>query len=188
MIPFLQARHFKPANRAAVDLIVIHSAEVGETSETAEILMRRCAEERLDAHGKEIISSWHFAVDSNSVTQSVREKDIAWHAPGVNPISIGIELAGRAKQTGEQWNDEFSRSMLGLAAALTARLCREWNIPGTFVDAAGLLRRERGLTTHAEVTKAFHRSTHTDPGPNWPRESFMRQVLEDLDLGAQFTV
>jgi len=172
-IPFLAARHFKPAGRTRVDLVVIHSAEIGESLDGAEALMRACAV-------SERVASWHFAVDADSVTQSVKEEDIAFHAPGANANGIGIELCGRARQTEAEWADDFSRSVIARAANLTAALCRRWSIPAAFVPADGLLRGVRGVTTHREVSVAFKKSTHDDPGPNWPTQRFMDLVRQYL--------
>jgi hypothetical protein len=177
--PFLQARHYRPSGRLTVKWVVLHSAEIGESLDGAEILMRRCAEKRVDANGKEIVSSWHYAVDADSATQSVREEDIAFHAPGANAAGIGIELCGRARQSLLEWDDEYSRSMIIRAAALTAEVCQRWGIPVGFVTADGLLRGVSGITTHAEVSKAWKKSTHTDPGMFFPTQKF-------LDLTAHY--
>jgi N-acetyl-anhydromuramyl-L-alanine amidase AmpD len=168
-IAFQQARHFRQGPRGRVDLVVIHSAEVGETPASAEALMRACATNDRKA-------SWHYAVDSDSITQSVREEDIAFHAPGANNNGIGIELSGRAKQSAADWSDDYSRAMLARAAELTAAICRRWGVPVEYVDAAGLLEGRRGITTHANVSEAFKKSDHTDPGVNFPMPSFLAQV------------
>jgi hypothetical protein len=53
--------------------------------------------------------------------------------------------------------------------------CNLFGIPAKFITADGLKTNMEGITTHAEVTKAFG-GTHTDPGPLWPRWLFMRLV------------
>jgi N-acetyl-anhydromuramyl-L-alanine amidase AmpD len=169
-IQFLQARHFRPGPRARVDLVVIHSAEIAESFTGAEALMRACATQ-------DRVASWHYAVDANSVTQSVREEDIAFHAPGANNNGVGIELTGRAAQSAAGWDDDFSRNTLELAAGLSAQICARWAIPVQFIDAAGLLAGQRGITTHRMVSQAFKKSTHTDPGPNFPMGRFLELVL-----------
>lgn len=176
MTPFLQARHYRPADRSRVAWVVLHSAEIGESLEGAEVLMRRCAEKRLNAAGKEIVSSWHYAVDADSVTQSVLETHIAFHAPGANSLGIGIEMCGRARQTAEEWDDAFSRTMIARTAKLVSDICQRWGIPTEWVYEGNLVEGTPGVTTHAEVSKAFRKSTHTDPGPNFPSARFMSLV------------
>lgn len=175
-IPFLQALHYKKATRRSVDLIVIHSAEIGESLDGAEALMRVCAAGRRNADGSPIVSSWHYAIDADSITQSVREEDIAFHAPGVNPRSIGVELTGRARQSHAEWNDDFSQRMLQRAAVLVARICARWEIPAQYVPASRLVQAVRGITTHRDVSVAFKKSDHWDPGPAFPMPAFVALV------------
>jgi N-acetyl-anhydromuramyl-L-alanine amidase AmpD len=175
-IPFLPAKWYRLGPRTVVDLIVLHTAEVGESSVAAESLMRRCHAGPVGADGKPRKVSWHYCVDNNSITQSVRELDIAFHAPGANHNGIGIELCGRARQTPEEWDDAYSLAVLSRAAQLSAGICRRWMLPISFVDAAGLRAKGRGITTHAAVTEAFGLSKHTDPGPHFPMAKFLDGV------------
>lgn len=167
-IPFLHAKHFRLGPRK-VSLVVIHSAEIGESLEGAEALMKVCA-------NNPRVASWHYAVDGDSITQSLHEGDIAFHAPGANHNGIGIELSGRAKQTAEEWLDPFSLQMLLLVAELVAGICQRWDIPVEFVNVDGLRRGERGITTHNMVSQAFGKSDHWDPGPHFPMAWFLEQV------------
>ena len=185
MSGFVQALHFKKASRKGVDLVVIHSAEIGESLEGAEALQRAAASDRRTAEGAPIVSSWHYAVDADSYTQSVREEDIAFHAPGVNPRSIGIELSGRARQSAAEWNDDFSRRMLELAASLVARICERWQIPARYVPAKELVDAVRGITLHRDVSAAFKRSDHWDPGPHFPVDAFIARVLGHMEPTAE---
>lgn len=171
-ITFRQAVNYTRGRPGAIDLIVIHSAECAETATAAEALQAWAAGPTAPK------ASWHYAVDVDSVTQSVRDEDTAWHAPGVNERAIGVELAGRASQSPEQWADAYSVAVLQRAAQLFADLCRRHNVPVKFVGADGLVRGERGITTHAEVSKAFKRSTHTDPGAGFPLVAFLQRVAE----------
>ncbi len=177
VIPFVRARNFGAGRgREGVRLVVIHSAEVGKTSGSAEALAAGFARRRLLADGRENKSSIHYCVDSDSIVQCVREEDVANHAPGVNLISVGIELAGYARQTAEEWDDEYNQRMLALAARLVAELCLRHGLPAEAVDAAGLSLGRRGVTTHAAVSVAFKKSNHTDPGPHFPMAALMAQV------------
>jgi N-acetyl-anhydromuramyl-L-alanine amidase AmpD len=175
---FIEARNYTKVDRSEhVKHVVIHTAEIAEVFTAAEALARWCAGPNAPR------ASWHFAVDADSITQSVKEEYIAWHAPGCNKTGIGVELAGRAKQSTEEWQDEFSRAVLVRAARLVAYLCTKWKIPVRFVQAEGLKRGERGVTTHAHVTMAFRRSTHIDPGRGFPMGEFLAAVKSYQEPG-----
>jgi N-acetyl-anhydromuramyl-L-alanine amidase AmpD len=115
-------------------------------------------------------------VDCDSIVQGVPDDRVAWHAPGANRNGIGIEHAGFVRQSKADWLDEFGSRMLSLSAELAARLCVKWHIPPVFVSAGELLAKRRGITTHMQVTQAFHRSSHTDPGGNFPLSWYLARV------------
>lgn len=169
-VKFRQARHYKPGPRK-IDYIVIHTAEIGEFLEGAEALMNACATQ-------ERVASWHYAVDPDSITQSVKDFDIAFHAPGANHNGIGIEFSGRARQTPEEWQDDYSFYLLENAARLCAELSNRHNIPLVFVPRETLkLPGARGITTHNEVSKAFGKSDHWDPGPSFPMAWLIQRAI-----------
>jgi len=175
-IPFKQARNYTKANRGPgdVDWVVIHTMEAAEHPGTAENVASWFAGSQAPR------ASAHYNVDGDSIVQSVHEKDVAWHAPGANGRGIGIEHAGYARQTAEDWQDAYSQAMLGLSAKLVAGICQRWNIPVEFVDAAGLKAGKRGLTYHREVSKAWKKSDHWDPGGNFPIDQYLDLVRSHL--------
>lgn len=180
-IPFYEARYWKRGVvRARVDLIVIHSMEAPESSTRADV----CAKNMRDMPSGLPVMRWksaHYFFDCDSIAQGVHEENIAYHAPGVNPVSIGFEHAGYARQTQQEWLDDFSRPMLRLSSMKAARVCQKWGIEPEFVDGPGLLLpHPRGITTHACVTEAFKRSTHTDPGREFPMEWYVSMVWDEL--------
>lgn len=169
-IPFIPAAHFTQANRSRVDLIVLHSMESQEKPGTA----RNVAQWFASMNAPQ--ASAHYCVDAGEVIRCVPDEDVAWHAPGANANGVGIEHAGRAAQTPLEWMDGYSSEVLALSTRLCALLCCKWAIPPVVVDEAGLLRKERGITTHAAVSRAFKRSTHTDPGSGFPLAWYVQQV------------
>ena len=70
--------------------------------------------------------------------------------------------------------------MLKRSAKLTAGICKRWNIPVKYIDREGLKRGERGITTHNEITFAFRKSTHTDPGKHFPMDQYLEWVNEAM--------
>jgi hypothetical protein len=172
-IPFVEAKNWSRnlPPRSRVDWVVLHCMEGEETSTRAE----KCAARFADPMNAPKASA-HYCIDCDSIVQCVNEDRIAWHAPGANAYGIGIEHAGFARQTREQWLDPFGIAMFGLSAKLTAEICGRWNIPKKYVASADLIAGVRGITTHAEVSKAFKKSDHTDPGRNFPMDWYIERV------------
>jgi len=104
----------------------------------------------------------------------VNEDDIAWHARGGNMSSIGIELAGYAGQRALGWSDAYSRAVVERAARLTADVCGRYGIPIRRLRASDLVAGKRGVTGHGDVSAAFRKSDHWDPGPDFPWSRFLR--------------
>ncbi len=177
-IAFKQARSYTQVYgpQRKIDLIVLHSMEASEASTTAEAVANWFASPGAPR------ASAHYCIDDDSIVQCVRDADIAWAAPGSNGNGLQIEHAGYARQTREQWLDPFSSRMLELSAKLVARACALYQIPPVFIDREGLKRKERGITTHNEVTWAFRKSTHTDPGRHFPMDHYLDLVKTELKM------
>jgi N-acetyl-anhydromuramyl-L-alanine amidase AmpD len=173
---FVQAANYTPVGNRKINLIVIHDMEAPEKSTTAEGCAAFFHNQPRSNNG----SSAHYCVDNDSIVQCVHDMDVAWHAPGANHDGIGIEHAGYARQTREQWLDAYGKQMLGRSAKLTAGLCKRYKIPVRWMTAKGLQAGLRGITGHADVTAAYHRSTHTDPGPNFPKQLYLEIVRSEL--------
>lgn len=179
-LPFVEAANFTPAARKVIDLVVIHSMENQEKPGTA-----RAVAEWFADPSRSPRASAHYLCDEREVIQCVRDADVAWGAPGANRTGLHIEHAGQASQSANEWGDEYSMSMLHLSVQLCATLCRAWAIPAVFLPAEPLAYKgSRGLTTHAEVSKAFRLSSHTDPGPNWPMAWYVGRVSSLLREGS----
>lgn len=171
--PFIQCRWRTATTGRRIDLVVLHTAETPEGVNTARAVANYF-------RTTDVKASAHFCVDNKEIIQSCREQDVAYTAPGANNNGVQIELSGRAAQTAGEWGDAYSMVMLRLAAQLVAHICDGYKIPVRFVTAADLLAggaRARGITTHYEVNKAFKKSVHTDPGPNFPMTAFLNAVL-----------
>lgn len=117
----------------------------------------------------------HYIVDPGDVVQSVRESIVAHHAPP-NTGSIGIELCDPQAGDDGRWGDPNHQSMLRLAAGLTADICNRRNIPVTWLSPGELVAGHHGITSHANVAKAFHKTDHTDPGDAFPVDAFLALV------------
>ncbi len=115
-------------------------------------------------------SATHYVVRARDgrTVQMVRELDVAYHAGNrsYNERSIGIEHEGFVDRP-ENFTDEMYRS----SAKVTARICKQYDIP---------IDREH-IIGHNEVPGA----DHTDPGRYWDWRRYMRYVRQEREkLGA----
>jgi N-acetyl-anhydromuramyl-L-alanine amidase AmpD len=165
---FVPAKYFKRGGNLPPTRVVIHDMEAPEKGDTAESTA---------AYFQRITTpaSAHYCIDNNSIVQCVHEGDVAYHAPP-NTGSIGLEHAGYANQSMTDWLDDYGKQMLDVSAALTADICKRYSIPIQYIDAAGLLAGKHGITTHAQVSQAWHQSDHSDPGPNFPMAQYLDMI------------
>lgn len=115
----------------------------------------------------QVSAHYTFRSSDGAVTQSVREKDIAWHAGNwtYNTQSIGIEHEGYVDNPA--W---FTDAMYRSSAALTRTLADRYGIPKT----------RSHIIAHSEVPGA----THTDPGPHWNWTYYMQLVNGVTGIGS----
>lgn len=172
--PFAQARNFTKTGGRQIDLVVVHDMEAPEVPGTARQVAQWFASPTAP------VASAHYCVDDQIIVQCVRDEDVAWHAPGANARGIGIEHAGYANQTSAQWDDPYSRAMLSLSAKLTASLCVRYRIPAVWLSSADLLAGKRGITSHVNVSQAWHKSNHSDPGPGFPVARYIQLVQANM--------
>lgn len=143
--------------------------------------------------------SAQYIVDPAEVIQSAWDDQIAWGAPGAawsrtshpspaNIHSLHIEMCDtpgpvpndppgsarrKALKRSWRWILPNQQRMLKRTAKLTAHLCAAYDIPLVFLTVEDLLAGKDGVTTHANISAAFHQTTHWDPGW-WPQRRFMR--------------
>jgi N-acetyl-anhydromuramyl-L-alanine amidase AmpD len=166
---FQRAAKFRATVGRRIDLVVIHTTE----NETRDGVADAVA--AYFARGERDVSS-HYVIGPDVTIWCVPEKDVAWAAPGANHNGIQLELVGQAAYTAAQWALPAQRAVLTRAAWIAACVCRRYVIPDHTVGVEGLLAGERGITTHAAVSAAFHKSTHWDPGPGFDLEAFAAAV------------
>ncbi|MFE0772781.1 N-acetylmuramoyl-L-alanine amidase [Streptomyces sp. NPDC058861] len=113
--------------------------------------------------------SAHYVIRSSDgqVTQTVRERDTAWHARSANASSVGVEHEGYVSNPA--W---FTDAMYRSSAALTRHLTSKYGIPRDRAHVVG----------HSEVPG----NDHTDPGPNWNWAYYMSLVRGETGTGKSF--
>jgi hypothetical protein len=152
---------------AEVRLIVMHDTEGG----TAKSVARYFASDKAEG-------SAHLVVDEDACYRCLPNNVVSWSAPGANTTGFHIEQVGFARWSAPVWINHLKT--LNRAAYKAAFHCLLFGIPPVWITATGLRRGGEGVTSHAEVTKAFG-GTHTDPGPLWPRTFFMGRVRSYYD-------
>lgn len=157
-----------------IRLVVLHSTESLEVSDGAENVAAYLARPSTRA-------SAHVITDNDSSVRGVPDADTAWAAPGANADGLQLEMVGKAGQTSAQWDDAYSRAVLERSAQQVAEWCRTHGIPARALTVAQVRDgKTEGICTHDDVSKAFGRSSHWDPGPSFPKAVFVARVNELL--------
>lgn len=174
-LPWVKPRSYTEATRARVQLIVIHTTEGSAHAGSAEDGAAYDAR-RTDG------TSAHYYVDSDSLVQCVRTRDIAHTAMQQgNKRGIHYELCGRAAWSADTWAGEYATAMLKRAARQAARDAWEWSIPIRRVTIGQMRMDEKGFCGHDDIRLAWGQTTHTDPGRNFPWKRFIGMVQEEYD-------
>jgi N-acetyl-anhydromuramyl-L-alanine amidase AmpD len=136
--------------------------------------------------------SAHIVVDDGTdprypsgIIECVYPGDTAWHCGNANADGYGIEIVGKAAQSGVDWNDAFSR-----AAIQNACEWLQWNdqlqhIPMKWLTDDELRSGASGHVTHHQVARVMGGSTHTDPGDQFPF-SFVTALLDRHDVVLEY--
>lgn len=174
---FVQAKWYRPGRAMPLLYVTIHDMEAPEAGDTAEAVAHYFT--TLPSTRK---ASAHVCVDNNSVVECVHPQDTAYHAPGVNGSGYGVEHAGYARQTRAQWLDAYDQGVFHQAAAfLVPKIVIPYGIPVATVSDANLAAyKGKGFVTHAQVTRVFGLSTHTDPGAGFPMDVYLDTVAKEL--------
>jgi N-acetyl-anhydromuramyl-L-alanine amidase AmpD len=133
-----------------IDMVIIHVAQ-GSFDSAVKVFQD-------PGHG----AASHYIVRKDGhIAQMIRELDVAYHAGNrdYNERSIGIEHEGFVER-----KSSFTDEMYEASARLTARICARYDIP---------IDREH-IIGHVEVPG----TDHTDPGPHWNWDRYMRLVRQ----------
>ena len=174
--PFVEARWYTAIPQSQprkIRVVVIHDMEFPERPDSAEVIAHDFATRPATSK-----ASAHVCVDNNSIVQCVRDRDIAYAAPGANSDGIQIELTGYGKQTREQWLDPYSVGVLSWGAYATSEYCIKYGIPVVHLTNAQLKTGQKGIVGHYQVSEVYKKSDHADPGKNFPWDVFLAMVAQ----------
>lgn len=170
--PVIKAKWFKDIEgKRQVRVVVIHTMEAAKKNSTAEDVAKYF--QNLPESKK---ASAHLCIDNDSIVQCVYDNDIAYAAPGVNSDGIQLELAGFANQTKADWGDAYNTLLLENAANAAAQYCLKYDLPRIHLTDSQLKNSSKGIIGHYQATNVYKKSTHTDPGKNFPWKFFIERV------------
>ena len=167
--PFVKAKHFTDVKSRDVRVVVLHSMEAPEKGNTAEAVANYFK------RGERKVSA-HYSIDADSIIQCVWDTDVAWAAPGANHDGIQIEQAGYARQSRREWLDPYSQGTIDNAARVAAQICIKYDLPVERLTDAELRAGKKGIVDHAQVSRVYKRSSHTDCGPEYPWDHFLARA------------
>jgi N-acetyl-anhydromuramyl-L-alanine amidase AmpD len=180
VMQLIQAKNYTPAQRTTARLVVLHTMEAPEKPSTALAVAKWFAGPSAPQ------ASAHFCVDAQAMVQCVLLRDVAWGAPGANNDGIHVEHAGFASQNPEQWLDDYSRAVLDRSSFLVASLCARFGIPARKLSVEEVRdKKTSGICGHNDVSLAFGKSTHTDPGNSFPWDAYVAMVEDSLNGQAE---
>jgi hypothetical protein len=165
--------HGATRTAGAIDWLVIHDTE-GDTGLTGAESTARYFQTATDG-------SAHLVVDDDSTERCLDDLVIACGVRGSNGNTIHVEQSGRAAWTRDEWLIHVPT--IQRAAYKVAEWCKLYSVPAVWLEPVDLIAGKSGITSHNNLTQAFHGSTHTDPGPNYPVDIFMAYVAEYLGGG-----
>jgi hypothetical protein len=119
--------------------------------------------------------SAQYIVDPEETVQAAWDNVICWGAPP-NQHSLHVELCDPQTGPGSRWKDTAHTAMLLQAAHLVAGLGAAYDVPLRKIGPADLIAGRRGICGHVDVSNAWRETDHTDPGPDFPWDDFMKLV------------
>lgn len=122
----------------------------------------------------------HFYADKTEVIQSLDTVVKTWQTGNVgNTVGIGVEIVGLAEWARDRWLASVDFVKLGKVLAVVARA---HGIPPQWLTVAQLKAssQTKGFYTHNDTRLAWGGTTHTDPGPGFPKDVLLGEVKKAL--------
>lgn len=143
---------------------VIHSTDGGK-GQTAQGNARYLA-------GPDAGGSTQLVIDDKICYRILGDLEIPYGAPGANMEGVHIEQVGTSTWSREEWLRRYMT--LHHTAYKMAVWCHIYNFPPIWLSVDALKNGNiRGVTSHNNVSLAYKRSDHTDPGVKYPYDYFL---------------
>lgn len=175
------AKYFTKGRKGnKIQVLVIHTAENQELPGQAKHLVDWFA----GASAPQ--ASAHEMIDDKEALVSVNDEDTSWAVDDLplNLCSKSYELTGHASQTGAEWKDKYSQSVIKNAQKEFKRDMKKYGILPVHLTDSQIVaihngnKTIKGICTHADITRALKiKGGHSDPGPNFPLADFIKGLV-----------
>jgi hypothetical protein len=118
----------------------------------------------------------HSITDPTETVDTVHPDTIGWHCGNGNQRGVGLEVTGYAAWSKAQWLEPDAFAAVRLDAKRAAEYAKQLKIPMRWLSLNQIRAGESGFCTHADIAATLGGTTHWDPGPNFPFETFMKMV------------
>lgn len=167
--------------------VVVHDSESGDGSSANLISVLKSPGNKPSSHGGFFGAGYHAVTDGGGGYVQIADASAGpYSAPPLNPTWWHVCMPGFVNQTREQWLDQLSYAhILGVAHFIVDKQKEDnqtW--PLSFIFADQLKAGLHGYTSHYQVSLAWHETTHTDPGPNFPWDVLDR-IIQSLSNVSQ---
>ncbi len=156
---------------AGLRLIVVHTSEGGEGPASAENLctFMTLPGDRTDPlDGSKFGASYHYVTDLERVFPATPDNVVAYAAAGANNDGVHICIPGKAGQTRAEWSDATSAAYIAQLAQVMSDVADRYHIPLDRLTVAEIVAGKAGYCGHVDISLAYRRSDHTDPGVQFP--------------------
>lgn len=144
--------------------IVIHSTEGGTGASNASYFQSPSSG-----------GSTQLITGEDGLYRSVDDLVVPAGAPGANTEGLHIEFVGFAKWPREEWLRR--KKTLHQGAKALAEWSHRYKIPLKRLTVEDLKNpKSRGITTHLDVSRAFKKSDHGDPGSGFPMDVLINEA------------
>ena len=127
-------------------------------------------------------SSYHAITDSDRVLPAVHDYRVSYSAGGGNRYGLHICLPTRAGNSREDWLTGEARQYIRQCAAWIIDKCDVHGLPIQRLTPADLVDGASGYCGHVAISRAFNRSTHTDPGDQFPWGTLAHDIVALLTV------
>jgi hypothetical protein len=171
---------YRTPRKGRIRLVVVHVNEGPDRHGGAVGVAQFCQLPASKRDGKK--GGYHEYVDDVQLIIGGHVDDVVNGAAGANKDGYHICLIGDADQTDAQWHDEFSKVAGVHAAARVRNACLTLGVPMELLTTEQVKAGKSGVCGHVNVSEAFKRSDHTDPGRHFPWTEFMQVVKDGEDM------